>query len=42
MTLYLEGESVKNMAKALHCTERTVDRRIHDIKEKLKKLNEED
>ena len=42
VTLYLEGESVKNMAKALHCTERTVDRRIHDIKDKLKKLNEED
>ena len=42
VALYLDGRSVKDMAKALHCSESTVNRRIRYIKEKLKKMNEQE
>lgn len=38
--LYLSGESVKRMAKALKCTESVVNKRIQKLKRTLKAMNE--
>ena len=39
-TLYLEDLSVKEMAVALNCSERTVERRISEMKKKLREMHE--
>ena len=40
LTYYLDGTPISDIAKAMHCPKRSLERRISELKETLKRMNE--
>ena len=40
--MFLDNKSIEEMAKAMKCSERTVERRIHNLKKLLEQMNKEE